>query len=262
MKKILFFFVFVLVIYMWLSSCSPKESESDEDAPRANPVISTFENEPENTEDAGEEYIDSFVFLGESTTYHLKSRGVLSGGTETTQVWAPKSGTLMLSPSTSSCRIIYPETNEELDFSEALERKQPKRILLTFGLNGIISNMNRGKSYFQSCYQSLIDTIKEASPGTEIVIQSCFPVAENMDTASFGVNVKKLNSYIDTLNTWSEELSRKNSLVFINSNAFFKNSNGALKKEYQSGDGYHLNAQAYKDMLRYIRTHVPKESSR
>ena len=40
--------------------------------------------------------IDKFIFLGESTTYHLKSRGVLSGGTQTTQVWAPKAELLCL----------------------------------------------------------------------------------------------------------------------------------------------------------------------
>ena len=66
--------------------------------------------------------IDDIIFLGESTTYHLKSRGVLSGGTETKQVWAPRSGTLMLDSATSECRIIYPETNEELPLIAALHR--------------------------------------------------------------------------------------------------------------------------------------------
>jgi len=36
--------------------------------------------------DAGMAYIDRMIFFGESTTAHLRARGVLSGGTETQQV--------------------------------------------------------------------------------------------------------------------------------------------------------------------------------
>ena len=75
------------------------------------PVIVTEKNDNNQTN-----YLDDITFLGESTTYHLKSRGVLSGGKNTLQVWGPKSGTLMLDPTIDDCRIIYPETNQEISF--------------------------------------------------------------------------------------------------------------------------------------------------
>ena len=104
-----------------LCSCSyPAEKQNDITAPICTDASLNKSVSPlPQSEDMGQEYIDSFVFIGESTTYHLKSRGVLSGGTNTDQVWGPKSGTLMLDPTTASCRIVYPETNEEIDIAEA-----------------------------------------------------------------------------------------------------------------------------------------------
>ena len=69
------------------------------------------------TQDMGQSYIDSFIFIGESTTYHLKNRAVLSGGKNTTQVWGPKSGTVNLDTTVGSLKIVYPETDEELGYN-------------------------------------------------------------------------------------------------------------------------------------------------
>ena len=211
--------------------------------------------------DLGQEYIDSFIFLGESTTYHLKNRGVLSGGTETLQVWGPKSGTLMLDRSVSSCRIVYPETGEELDISEAMQKKKPKYLLLTFGLNGATSSISKGSEYFKSCYSRLISTLLEASPSTNIIIQSCFPVAENMDMRGYSVTACTLNQYIDIINSWSAQLAADLSIGYLNTAEILKDDMGFLKTEYQAGDGYHLTKSAYVEILKYIRTHGYKEKS-
>ena len=207
------------------------------------------------SEDMGQEYIDSFVFLGESTTYHLKNRGVLSGGTDTTQVWGTKSGTLMLDAATHNCRIVYPETGEEIDISEAMRRKKPKYMLLTFGLNGASANISKGSEYFKSCYGRLIDTLLEASPNTCIILQSCFPVAKNMDMSKFSVNVGTLNEYIDITNSWAMSLAEERSLGYLNTAEILKNKDGALFEEYQVGDGYHLTKEAYLKIIDYIRNH-------
>ncbi len=267
LKKLLFFSLFILIIYMWMSSCSAREPESEEDKGLSHTATETItdSNQPskdvflEQSEDAGEEYIDSFIFLGESTTYHLKSRGVLSGGQSTTQVWGPKSGTLMLDRSTSSCRIVYPESNEEIDIGEAVRRKKPKYMMLTFGLNGAAKTISSGSEYFKSCYSKLIDTIHTASPGTVIILQSCFPVAKNMDMSLYTVDVATLNKYIDTINVWTQELAAEKKLGYLNTSEILKDENGFLRNEYQVGDGYHLTADAYKKMLYYMRTHAYSE---
>lgn len=215
------------------------------------PVIVTEKNDNNQTN-----YLDDITFLGESTTYHLKSRGVLSGGKNTLQVWGPKSGTLMLDPTIDDCRIIYPETNQEISLEDALRKKQPKIMLLTFGLNGATNFIARGDSYFKYCYQKLIDTIKKASPRTQIIINSCFPVAKNMDMSRYTIDSQVLNSYIDTLNKWAKEVAQTNGLYYTDSASVIKDDQGYLAPEYQVDDGYHLNSEAYKLILKYLNKNL------
>ena len=263
LKRLLFFLLFILIAFTLTTSCSQKERDAATDSVSENGSELLEEDTDgklgaflEESSDAGEEYINSFIFLGESTTYHLKSRGVLKDGVETTQVWAPKSGTLMLTPTVSECRIVYPETNEELDLGEALTRKQPKFMLLTFGLNGAGTSISKGEEYFKRIYSRLIDTIAEHSPNTTVILQSCFPIGKNMDVSAFDVDVSTLNGYIDRLNEWTGELAEERGVAYLNSSAIFKGEDGFLCPELQVGDGYHLTAEAYRRMLAYMRTHA------
>jgi lysophospholipase L1-like esterase len=206
-------------------------------------------------EDLGEEYIDSFIFIGESATYHLKSRGVLKGGKDTTQVWCPRSGTANLDTTIGTLKIVYPDSGEEMTISEATRLKCPRRIMLTFGLNGAVTKINQGKEYFKTCYLSLINSIREASPDTVIIIQSCFPIAENMDMSNYTVDAKTLNEYIDTINGWALSLANEQGIGYLDTQEILRDEKGFLRSDYQAGDGYHLSAAACNEILMYIRTH-------
>ena len=246
MFKIILIFLSIVLL---LTSCGPANNNGD-----SLPAVITKENEQTTIN-----YIDDIIFLGESTTYHLKNRGVLSGGKNTKQVWGPKSGTLMLDTTIEECRIIYPDTGEEISLEEAIKRKKPKIMLLTFGLNGATIFIKRGESYFDFCYQKLIDLIKRTSPNTEIIINSCFPIAENMDMSHYTIDSKTLNSYIDTINVWAEKSAKQNDIRFINTSVILKNSDGYLSADLQAEDGYHLNTKAYKIMLNYLNDKLQNE---
>ncbi len=211
--------------------------------------------------DKSEDYIGSFIFFGESTTYHMKSRGVLSGGKDTTQIWAPKSGTVNLDATTKSIKIVFPDTNEEISLSEAASRTCPARIMLTFGLNGATYKIKKGEEYFRTCYKLLISTIRESSPSTKIYLQSCFPISESMDMSAYTVDAQALNAYIDVINTWTARLAADEGLYYVNSASCLKDSRGFLMREYDSGDGYHLTAAAYQKILEYINLNRPTEDS-
>ena len=93
---------------------TPPEQNEPEDLPtNTDPEDMLLKESP----DAGIEYQDSLIFFGESTTSHLVSRGVLSGGNATTQVWKDDSGTRMLSSQGLATPIVYPETGELLTIS-------------------------------------------------------------------------------------------------------------------------------------------------
>ena len=245
MSKFLFIIIAVALIL-----CSCGDSVNLNDATNINTAIN---DENQSCEAKSYISIDDIIFLGESTTYHLKSRGVLTNGTETTQVWAPRSGTLMLDNTTSDCRIIYPENGKETALCTALELKKPKYIMLTFGLNGATNFIKRGEAYFKYCYQKLTDEIKRASPNTKIIINSCFPIAESMDMKSYTIDASELNSYINTINLWASNFANENQFQYINTASAIKNETGFLDEGLQVGDGYHLNASAYYKILDVIK---------
>lgn len=209
----------------------------------------------EKSEDMGKDYIDSFIFFGESTTYHLKSRGVLSGGKSTAQVLGNESGTAILDTDTASTSVIYPETGETVTFQEAIRRKKPKYLFMSFGLNGAAQKVKRGEEYFKGCYRELVETVRAVSPQTRIILGSCYPVAENMDMSRYSLTLDGLNEAIRTLNGWTLELCEEEGLRYLNVNEVLTDKYGRLRLEYQVGDGHHLTTAAYRKIIEYIRTH-------
>ena len=249
--KIKLFIITLCLASLCISSCTAQKNDTSSDAN----VMQNADALLSPCEDKGMSYIDSFIFFGESTTYHLKSRGVLSGGKDTKQVWANESGTMKLDLSIDKQKIIYPETNERLTVGEAAAKKKPKYIVLTFGLNGAVQNVNRGAEYFKACYKKLIEAIRSASPSTTVILQTAFPVAENMDMSAYSVDLKTLNEYIDLQNSWAYSLACEENCKYLDTSSILKDENNNLKMEYQAGDGHHLTAEAYRQILYYIRTH-------
>lgn len=208
------------------------------------------------TPDAGMKYIDKMIFFGESTTAHLRSRGVLTGGTGTKQVWADASGTRMLSSRTTSEPIIYPETGESLTVAQACAKAQPEYLVLCFGLNGI-GGFIQNKSSYVSAYNKLIRAVREASPNTKIILQATYPVADGTGSQAFGVDIATLNENINTLNSWLPEIAASHENVrFADTSMVLKNADGKLAASYDNGDGIHLTAAAYQEILAYLRTHA------
>ena len=110
MKIKLSIFLLLSLLTLTLPSCknvgsTPTAATSSQEEAVSSAILG-------ESEDMGKDYIDSFIFFGESTTYHLKSRGVLSGGKNTTQVLGNKSGTAILDRDTASTSVILPQTGE------------------------------------------------------------------------------------------------------------------------------------------------------
>lgn len=207
------------------------------------------------TPDAGVAYLDRMIFFGESTTSHLKSRGVLTGGTETKQVWTDSSNTKTLNSQLLSGTIIYPPTGENLTIPEAAAAQQPEYMVLSFGLNGIAGFLSNKDSYLRN-YNNLIRAIQTASPETKIILQTIYPVTVNCDRFNEGINEK-----IEILNEWLQEIAAANQNVrVVDTASVLKDPDGNLIEAYAMEDGYHLTAAAYEQILLYLRTHAWQES--
>lgn len=219
------------------------------DASATNEVTAPVYNGPvelQETEDMGQEYIDKFIFLGDSTTNGLRAYGVLKDQTETKQVWVPANETFSLFLQ-ENIRILYPETREELTIEEILERKKPEYMMITLGVNGIAL---MDEKYFVSEYTKLVTRIQAQSPDTKIILNSIYPVATNYK------ELKDINNEkIDTANMWVKQIAENTGTRFLNSASILKDESGWLRDDYQNGDGIHLQPVALNKVLEYLRTH-------
>lgn len=229
-------------------------NENQEQTPDSPTAAPQYEAPLPESADAGMEYINKMIFFGESTTTHLRARGVLSGGKETHQVWADSSGTKTLSSKMLSEKITYPPTDEDLTIAEAVAKEQPAYIVLSFGLNGIMNFVNNKDSYINN-YNKLINLITEASPNTRIILQSVYPVSASCD--DFSSDGKTVCSYTEILNGYLREIAAAHDNVrYADTASVLKNPDGTLNPAYDEGDGVHLNTSAYEQILRYLRTHA------
>lgn len=225
------------------SSASPDSSPDPTETPTPSPAAVTAENvELQQTEDMGEDYLDKFVFMGDSTTNGLGYYEMV----DPTQVWCPANGTFSLF-NQSIIRIRYPETGEELTIPELLTRKQPEYLLITLGVNGI-SSMD--EDYFKSEYKSLISTIRASSPNTKIIVNSMYPLCASYDTSS-GINMDKIKAG----NGWLKDMAVEAGVYFVNTYSALVDSTGFMPEAYTNGDGLHLNPTSFELVLSYLRTH-------
>ena len=99
----------LLIATLVTSPDTPAEAPPSETEPDLPSSLTPEEVTLDETPDAGMAYIDQMIFFGESTTSHLRSRGVLTGGRDTPQVWDDaSSGTKTLSSKLLSETIDYP----------------------------------------------------------------------------------------------------------------------------------------------------------
>ncbi len=244
-----------LGIMMLVGSPSPVEPEStpDTETDDMSTSVDPIDTLLLETNDAGQAYIDSMIFFGESTTAHLRARGVLTGGTSTHQVFCDSSGTKSLSSRITSESIVYPPTGESMTIAQACRQEQPEYMVLSFGLNGITGFIN-DKNGFVNNYAKLISAIQKASPSTRIILQTVYPVC---GAGNYSVDVDTLNAYIMTLNEWLPEIAAKCENVRVADTAsVLRDADGRLKAEFNNGDGIHLSESAYREILYYLRTHA------
>lgn len=239
-------FVLGFVSFQGGSKASGKTAEAQSSpSTQSTPTVASSKNTPtvlSETEDMGQEYVDKFIFLGDSTTYGMGFYKVVS----TNQVWTPESGTLTLSKWEAST-VVYPDDNTELSIQDAVTKKQPEYMLITLGVNGVAF---MDEEYFVTEYTSLVKAIQTASPNTKIILNSIYPVSVNYPSANGITNEK-----IDAANKWIQTIASSTGVKYLDSESVLKDSSGALVETYHNGDYLHLTADSFGLVINYLRTH-------
>ena len=225
---------------------SPTPSPTPEPTPSPTPEPTPPPTLLAETEDMGQEYLDSIVFYGDSNTNRLRAEELLSGGYSTTQVWTPMSGTLTLNRWAID-KIVYPETWTEMDVTEAMAEKKPEYLIINLGTNGV-SFMD--EEYFKSEYTEMVEALKAASPDTKIMLSSLYPVAQ-----SYPYQGDINNGKLAAASGWIYDIAVEEGVRYIDLAAAVKDENGDLPESSHIGDGYHLTKAVLEDVLDYVRTH-------
>ena len=199
------------------------------------------------TKDAGKDYINETLFLGDSNTVRFMQFLDSEGNTFTTdQNTIAVVGMAADGISNVPCEQLETGTYTMLQSVEIL---QPRRIILTFGTNNLSYEEDACDNFITS-YEAQIRAIEEVYPAADLIINSIIPIAE----ANGYFNLD--NELVIQFNEALLDMCVRNEWKYLNSYEALIDSSGYGRPSYMEYDGIHLNADGIAALFRYIRTHA------
>ena len=199
------------------------------------------------TRDAGREYTDETLFLGDSNTAMFLKYSDPKG-----QAYSTKKNTIgivsMGIEHISKLRCMSFSTGL-LTMPQAAAVIQPRRIIMMFGTNDLMYGAESA-SRFAQLYAEKIREIQSACPYADIIINSVLPATSDTYFS---------NAAIDTIREFNRQFLKMctdNGWKFLYSFEAFTDSSGCGDPELFQADGLHLNAAGVETMFGYIRSHA------
>ena len=196
------------------------------------------------TEDAGQEYIDSTLFLGDSNTARMyRMFDYCSYDNAIGSV-----GMSARSLQNFAC-VKFSGYGSYVTMPQAVALMQPRRVLVTFGTNDLSPNYS-ADSFIEN-YRAGLQAIADAYPAADIIVNAIPPLGRSHSNANL------TQSQVDEYNKAIVEMCDANGWKFLNSAEVLKDdATGYAKDGYvESGDGIHLTRAAMEALFGYIRTH-------
>lgn len=205
------------------------------------------------------DYISRISFFGDSTThgmirYIAENNGRLGKPIvklSRDQILTPPDGTFFLR-NLPTAKIRY--RGQVYFLKEAFGKAAPDILIVTVGVNGLLA---WEEDMFKDSYRRLLEVISSATPNTQIVLQSVFPIAKERSDKLANFTVEK----IDRLNGWIEGLAKEYRLPYLNTASALKDKDGWLLSTCHNGDGMHLNTEGFNRVLAYIIAHPIQKGS-
>ena len=200
------------------------------------------------TQDAGREYTDETLFLGDSNTVRfmtfLDSDGMTFTNDQNTIAVVGMGAEGITSVACEQFSI------GTFTMRDAVSIIQPRRIIMTFGTNNLDSELMTAELFIEN-YELQVQAVEEAYPYADIIINSIPPLGQYSHYPKLNMEqVREFNSAI-------LKMCEKNGWKYLNSSeALTDSTTGFAKAEYIEADGVHYNVFGIEAMFRYIRTHA------
>ena len=195
------------------------------------------------TTDAGEEYLNNTLFIGDSNTQRLYSFGKLSLQNVLAEVG------MGITTVPTYANFHFNGFANPVTIPTAVQMLQPRRIVFNFGTNN--ANGKMSSNNFIKSYETALTSIETAYQYPDMILATIAPIAKNNDYPDLSIKV------IDEYNKAILEFAKEKGYKVLNYNELLKDSKtGYIKGEYVEADGIHLTREAYEALLQYVRTHA------
>ena len=194
------------------------------------------------TDDAGEIYANSLVYLTDSTYIGLRDLNLV----ETNQVWGSPTGSLRMA-NLPTAVIKFPNDGSEISPASAAMISKPPVLVLAIGMDGLA---DVDENTFITNYDNLIHEIKAASPDT-IIVCCGLPSVIPGYTGSDGLTV----NIVSDGNDWVQMVCRDTGSYFLDVQEAVSEGVQLLTR-FASSNGKTLNRNGLEEFLNYIRTHA------
>ena len=199
------------------------------------------------TADAGTEYLDSTLFLGDSNTVRLYNNGLIS-----LQQFCAKEG-IGTQVALNEGIITFKNDTTHYTIAQAVAKMKPRRVVMTFGTN----DTGMEVADFISNYTALVQAIQEAYPYTDIIVNTVPPIPENHSNYPH-MDQAKIDDFNMALLNMCEQLGVR----FLNTAEVLKGENGYGQPDYYTDGDIHLKSAGLKVALNYLRTHAYQTEDR
>ena len=199
------------------------------------------------TADAGTDYLNDTLFLGDSNTVRLYNNGLIS-----LQQFCAKEG-IGTQVALNEGIVTFKKDSNHYTIPQAVAMMKPRRVVMTFGTN----DTGMEVSDFIAHYTALIQAIQQSYPYTDIIVNTVPPVPADHSNYPHMDQAK-----IDDFNMALLNLCEQLGVRFLNSAEALKGSDGYGIADYYTSGDIHLKSAGLKAVLNYLRTHALQTEDR
>lgn len=199
------------------------------------------------TADAGTDYLNDTLFLGDSNTVRLYNNGLIS-----LQQFCAKEG-IGTQVALNEGIVTFKKDSSHYTIPQAVAMMKPRRVVMTFGTN----DTGMEVSDFIAHYTALIQAIQQSYPYTDIIVNTVPPVPVDHSNYPHMDQAK-----IDDFNMALLDLCEQLGVRFLNSAEALKGSDGYGIADYYTSGDIHLKSAGLKEVLNYLRTHALQTEDR
>ena len=199
------------------------------------------------TADAGTDYLNDTLFLGDSNTVRLYNNGLIS-----LQQFCAKEG-IGTQVALNEGIVTFKKDSNHYTIPQAVAMLKPRRVVMTFGTN----DTGMEVSDFIAHYTALIQAIQQSYPYTDIIVNTVPPVPADHSNYPHMDQAK-----IDDFNMALLDLCEQLGVRFLNSAEALKGSDGYGIADYYTSGDIHLKSAGLKAVLNYLRTHALQTEDR